>query len=260
MMDFSKYEWGLVLNGGGGKAAYQVGVLKALFEHKINDYITAVSGTSSGSLNMILFVNDDFETAKAAWDSVEKEDFLEISPDMIDFKEGLVSREGLISIFDRYIDFEKIRTSDKTMYATVSDYGENDCQKGVAKYYRLNYKSESDIKKILIASSALPIIYEPVIIDGHVCRDGGLTDNMPINPLYIEGIRHFIVVGLSDSTEINKEKYPGAEFLLIHPGKSIGNFFNGTLDFSRCGIETRMELGYLDAIRELEFYGKKRFI
>lgn len=30
MKDFSNEEWGLVLNGGGGKGSYQIGVFKAL--------------------------------------------------------------------------------------------------------------------------------------------------------------------------------------------------------------------------------------
>ena len=101
-----------------------------------------------------------------------------------------------------------------------------------------------------------PIIYEPIVINGNICRDGGLTDNMPIEPLYIEGIRHFIVVGLSENTEINKTKYPDAEFLLINPRYDIGNFIDGTLDFTSKGARKRMELGYIDAIRQLEFYGQ----
>ena len=58
---------------------------------------------------------------------------------------------------------------------------------------------------------------------------------MPIEPLYIEGIRHFIVVGLSENTEINNTKYPDAEFLLINPRYDIGNFIDGTLDFTTKG-------------------------
>lgn len=256
MMDFSDKEWGLVLNGGGGKGSYQVGVFKALFEHKINDYITSVSGTSSGALNSALFAHGDLDTAIKAWEAISPETILQISPDLIDFKEGLMSREGLLKIFDNYVDFNKISMSDKTVYAAVTSFGPTDSDEGIAKYYRLNYKPEKEIKDILLASSALPIIYSPVVIDGNICRDGGIKDNMPITPLYIEGIRHFIVVGLSEDTEIPYERFPDAEFLLIRPEESIGDFITGTLDFSKSGAKKRMELGYIDAIRRLEFYGK----
>lgn len=256
MKDFSNEEWGLVLNGGGGKGSYQIGVFKALFEHHINDCIIAVSGTSSGALNSVLFANGDLNVAVNAWQDITPKSFLQVSPEMVDFKEGLVPRDGLLDIFKRYIDFDVIRMSDKTIYATVTDFGPVDSGSGTAKYYRLNYKPANEIKDILLASSALPIIYEPIVINGNICRDGGLTDNMPIEPLYIEGIRHFIVVGLSENTEINKTKYPDAEFLLINPRYDIGNFIDGTLDFTSKGARKRMELGYIDAIRQLEFYGQ----
>lgn len=256
MKDFSNEEWGLVLNGGGGKGSYQIGVFKALFEHNINDYITAVSGTSSGALNSILFANGDLDVAVNAWQDISPKTFLQVSPEKVDFKEGLVPRDGLLDIFKRYIDFDVIRMCDKTIYATVTDFGPVDSGSGEARYYRLNYKPENEIKDILLASSALPIIYEPIVINGNICRDGGLTDNMPIEPLYIEGIRHFIVVGLSENTEINTERYPDAEFLLINPRSNIGDFIDGTLDFTVKGARKRMELGYIDAIRQLEFYGQ----
>lgn len=256
MIDFSKDEWGLVLCGGGGKGSYQIGVFKALFEHKINDYITSVSGTSSGALNTALFGYGSLETAKAAWEDISPSAMIQVAASMIDFKEGLVPRDGLLKIFDDYIDFNKLAMSEKTMYACVTDFGENDETEGEAKYYRLNYRPEQEIKDILLASSALPIIYEPVVLDGHVCRDGGPSDNMPIMPLYIEGIRHFIVVGLSEYSSIPMERFPDAEFLLIKPEESIGDFITGTLDFSSSGAKKRMELGYVDALRRLEFYGK----
>ena len=256
MKDFSEHEWGLVLAGGGGKGAYQIGVFKALAEHKINDYISMVAGSSVGALNAVLFAYDDMEMSTDLWEGISPKSFLKISPDMFDLKEGLASRSGLEELFDPYIDFEKIRMNEKTIYATVTDFGPNDEGNGVIKYYTLNYKPEAEIRDILLASSALPILYAPIRINGNICRDGGLTDNLPIQPLYIEGIRHFIVVGLSENTSIPYEKYPDAEFVLIKPEQYIGDLFDGTLDFSSKGAKRRMQIGYIDAVRCLEFYGE----
>ena len=58
-----KQKIGLVLGGGGGKGAYQVGVWKALREYKIEKYITHISATSIGSLNSLLFVNKELDKA-----------------------------------------------------------------------------------------------------------------------------------------------------------------------------------------------------
>ena len=256
MKDFSEHEWGLVLAGGGGKGAYQIGVFRALYERRISDYITMISGSSVGALNAVLFAYGDMEMATDLWEGISPKSFLQLSPDMFDMKEGLASREGLTEIFDTYIDFEKVRLNEKTIYTTVTDYGPDDMGNGVIKYYLLNYKPEKEIRDILLASSALPILYSPIRINGNVCRDGGLTDNMPIQPLYVEGIRHFIVVGLSENTRIPYEKYPDAEFVLIKPEQYIGDLFDGTLDFSSKGAKRRMQIGYIDAVRVLDFYGE----
>ena len=42
---------GLVLAGGGGKGAYQVGVLKVLQEQGLLQDVTAISGPSIGAVN-----------------------------------------------------------------------------------------------------------------------------------------------------------------------------------------------------------------
>ncbi|MGN0369148.1 MAG: patatin-like phospholipase family protein [Butyrivibrio sp.] len=253
MKDFSQNNWGLVLAGGGGKGAYQIGVFRALFEKGLDNYITAVSGASVGALNLVLFECNDIKMAESVWSGISYEQFLEISPEMIDFKEGLVSREGLLNILDNYVDLEIIRKSERRLMVSATEYDEYGMGKGKIKYFSLNYRTSEEIKNILLASSALPLVYEPVQIENKMYRDGGIRDNLPIEPLYVDGIRHFIVVGLSVGTKIPYEKYPDAEFIFIKPSNSIGDFWDGTLDFSKEGAKVRMELGYLDGMRTLEF-------
>ena len=52
---------GLVLSGGGGKGAYELGVWRALKELGISKYISVFSGTSIGAFNSILFAMDDID-------------------------------------------------------------------------------------------------------------------------------------------------------------------------------------------------------
>ena len=256
MKNFAENEWGLVLAGGGGKGAYQTGVFRALAEKKVDDYITAVSGASVGALNLALFAMKDINVAENVWKNISPEKFLDIEPDMIDMKEGFMSREGLLQIISDYIDLDMVSTSDMSLYAATTEYDENGMGDGKSRYFSLNYRSRKEITDILLASSALPAIYEPVCIDGKIHRDGGLRDNLPVAPLYAEGIRHFIVVGLSVGTQINYDRFEDAEFVFIKPKYSIGEFVDGTLDFTAEGAKKRMEIGYIDAIRELEFSDK----
>lgn len=246
-------QWGLVLNGGGGKGAYQIGVFKALKELGMDKNIMAVAGASVGALNTALWPFD-ISVCEQAWNSITPEKFIDIELEMLDKEEGLVSRDGLVEIMNKYVDMNVIRDYRYPLVASVTEYDENGEGVPEVRYMSLNGKSEEDIKNILLASSALPVIYEPVAMNGHKYRDGGLTDNLPVKPLYSIGIRHMIVVCLS-MEEPDLSAYPDVEFVVIKPSRSIGEFITGTLDFTPEGSALRMELGYIDGKRILQYYG-----
>ena len=76
---------GLVLDGGGGKGAYQIGVWKAMRETGIDKYIKAVSGASVGGLNAALFVQGDYEKAERIWTrDIEKINVLRLAESVRD--------------------------------------------------------------------------------------------------------------------------------------------------------------------------------
>ena len=54
---------GLAFSGGGGKGPYQIGVWRAMQELGLADSINAVSGTSVGALNAVLFAQKDLKKA-----------------------------------------------------------------------------------------------------------------------------------------------------------------------------------------------------
>ena len=60
--------YGLALEGGGAKGAYQIGAWKALREAGI--HFSAVSGTSVGALNGAMIVMDDLEKAENVWNNI----------------------------------------------------------------------------------------------------------------------------------------------------------------------------------------------
>ena len=59
-----KHKIGLVLGGGGGKGAFQVGVWKALCEYKLDKKISCMSGSSIGALNSVLFSQKNINNKK----------------------------------------------------------------------------------------------------------------------------------------------------------------------------------------------------
>ena len=60
--------YGLALEGGGAKGAYQIGAWKALREAGIR--FSAVSGTSVGALNGAMIVMDDLQKAEDVWNNI----------------------------------------------------------------------------------------------------------------------------------------------------------------------------------------------
>lgn len=240
---------GLVLSGGGGKGAYQVGVLKALAENGVLDDVTAISGASIGAVNALLYAMEDIELMYKAWEEIEMETIFDVNLEMLSQNRYYFSRDEMLSMISKYIDFEKIKSGKYTIYNSIAKIvpGQEAME---VEYRRLQDYDEETIKKILLASTALPIIYEAVEIDGNYYRDGGICDNTPIQPLYDAGIRQFIVIGLSHGT-YDFSKWPDADFILINPSQDIGSSILGTINFTDYAIEYREMLGYKDGLRSI---------
>ena len=259
---------GLVLAGGGGKGAYHIGVWRALRQYGIDKNIGSISGTSVGALNAVLFAMGDYDLAENIWLNLSYDKVLSVSKQKLISSlmslglggirlsvavlgamsgAGFFTRKGLTEIMSR-LNFDSLRYSDKKFFAGVYNLS-----KLQMEYLPLNSQSDERIKKILLASSALPIIYPPEKIDDCSYIDGGISDNVPVKPLYQSGCQIIFAVHLSRDSLINNiQSYGDAKIYEIVPSSDQGNILTGTLDFSREGIRQRMQLGYEDTCRILE--------
>ena len=154
---------------------------------------------------------------------------------------GYFSRKGLIEIIDEYIDLNELSKMEFPIYATCVELPLFE-----TRYFKLNGYDTETIKKILLATSAIPIIFPKEEIEGKYYYDGGIKDNSPITPLYEEGCTDIIVIHLK-ADEILKDRREGVNIYEICPQEDLGNFFKGTLDFSIEGAYRRIEQGYRDA-------------
>lgn len=68
---------GLVLSGGGGKGAYEIGCWRALCESGVR--IGAVSGTSVGALNAALVAQGDLDEARELWSQITAKDVFKLT-------------------------------------------------------------------------------------------------------------------------------------------------------------------------------------
>lgn len=256
---------GLVLAGGGGRGSYQIGVWKALRDLGIDKYIGGVSGTSIGALNSILFLQGDIKKAEEVWSSISMEKILPtdsldlmargmllaIGTKKLNFikkymprtlEAGNISRQGLLDILDQYVDFHKIINEKRTCYVACSELPDIK-----PKYFKVNNHNEDEIKNILLATSAIPIIYESKKVQESKYLDGGITDNIPIQPLYGEGYNIIIVVHLCKNSIIQRECFPNSRIIEIKP-MDMNNTVSETLDFTIDGSKKRIRQGYDDCI------------
>ena len=260
---------GLVLAGGGSRGAYQIGVWKALIELGIDKYVEVVSGTSIGALNAVLFLQGDYNLAEDIWNNLTKDEIMPLEekdlivkgilfflgaknmsfikkyiPNVV--KGGTISREGLNDILEK-IDFDKIKNSKVKGYATCTSIPEIKAQ-----YFNINEHSVEDIKKILYATSAVPLVYDSPVIEDISYLDGGIVDNIPIQPVYGESCDIIIIVQLEANIIIDRDMYPNTNIIEINSAEGEGPDLKGMMDFDTDAIRKRITKGYKDTIYKIK--------
>lgn len=272
-LDLTK-EYGLVLEGGGAKGSYQIGVWKALREAGI--HIRGIAGTSVGSLNGALICMDDLEKAEYIWENItysqvmdlpqqwmqfmETRDFSKLTPsDMLSqakqfLKDGGVDITPLKELLDSAVDEDKIRRSPRELY--VSTYSITD-RKGMSVDVR--QAPRGAIRDMLLASSYLPV-FKPEKLQGKRFMDGGGFNNVPIDVLMDRGYKDIIVIriyGIGFDRGRFLKIPEDVNVITIAPRQNLG----GILEFDKKKAKRNIKLGYFDAIRQLEgLYGKHYYI
>lgn len=280
-LDRIDHRIGLVLDGGGAKGAYQIGVWRALRETGLEKYVTDIAGTSVGGLNAALFVKGDLEEAKSIWEN-------EISSIQLTRIQLCVSELIRKHLPDMSFLGETKEYHDRPMncfITTCNVSGNHDdydmvIEDGVIKkiifgkavYFNLRALSSDERSKainnaaipkdFLLATSALPFLCPARKIEDHYYIDGGLANNSPVYPL-LEATKcdTIIVIHLdSDVPSFKKERdYNGVavlknedvSILNIVPSQDAHHFW-GTLDFRRETAVSLMELGYRDTKNAFE--------
>ncbi|GAK85910.1 phospholipase patatin family [Vibrio ponticus] len=252
---------GLVLSGGGGKGAYEVGVWRAMEQLGLAKDIAAVSGTSVGALNAALFAQGDLTKAENAWLSMKPSDVLSIdlkgivaalikggivvSPAIMSVVKtlamsGVFSRDGLHRIIKEYLDEATVKQRGVPCYVCATKL-----PLFKATYFSLQEYRQETIEDILLASSAIPIIFPKQVVQGDLYLDGFIRDNTPIKPLVEEGCNIIIAVMLSRSDLLPIDKYPDCKIIPIYPQEHPG----GALSFTQSA--EKMQRGYDDAMAVL---------
>ncbi|MBX2981703.1 MAG: patatin-like phospholipase family protein [Flavobacteriales bacterium] len=246
---------GLVLSGGGVRGVAHIGVIKALEEHGIHpEYI---SGASSGAIVGAFYAaGHGWEDTLGFFRSVSLftwGNYAHGKPGMLDadkFREG----------FEKYFPDDRFEALQKKLFVVASDI-----VKGRSRVFH-----EGPLIRTLLASSAVPGVFSPVVIDDSLYSDGGITNNFPVEPLlapcdriigvFVNPLKQVTAHELRSSFAVLErafsmdrssrsiQKFDDCD-LIISP-ESLSAF--GT--FSTKHVDAIFRIGYEAALRKLEEY------
>lgn len=187
-MSDKKFKTGLVLSGGGARGFAHLGVLQALNESGI--YPEIISGTSAGAIIGSLYAdgNKPYDILNLFKQNSRLDYFSLTMP-----KEGLLQITGLIKILQENLKAKTFEELKIPLFVSATDLNNG----------RIVYFSEGDLLRPVIASASIPVLFKPLLIDKILYVDGGVMDNLPIDPIdkkcdYIIG-SYVNPIGIEDS-------------------------------------------------------------
>ena len=285
---------GVVLSGGGAKGAAHIGVLKYLEELGIPvDY---VAGTSMGSiigglyalgyspdelavliadLNWSEYVGNSIDRAAMSPEMRRRSSTTNINipfslggyisektktPPVNLFPSAFVNNTALINLFnDLCVGYQKnMDFNDLPIpFACVA----TDIKTGEEVVIR-----RGSVPTAMRASMAIPGVFSPIVMDGHLLVDGGLTNNFPADVLQDMGADIIIGVEVPSKNEIDGEEAPSLPELVqilisnavntkrkenrnrcdVYIAPDITGY--NTLSFTHDAIDTLVQRGYRKAV------------
>lgn len=159
---------GIVLSGGGIRGIAHLGVLKALQDKGVK--IAMITGTSAGAIVGALFANNipPYEALKIF---IGTKLFKFIRP--VFRSPALLNLEAAYPLFKTYLPHDSFSGLKIPLTVTATDFNEG----------KLVYFSEGDLIRKVLASSCIPGVFNPIMIEGKFYVDGGVLNNFPIQPL-----------------------------------------------------------------------------
>lgn len=159
---------GLVLSGGAVRGIAHLGVLQAMEEAGIKPDV--ISGVSAGAIAAAFYAD-----GYAPYEILD----LFASQRMRDFirpalsKGGFLKTGGLLKFMNKYLRHQRVEDLNVPVFLTVSNLTTG----------RAEYHHQGNLLRLVLASSAIPVLFRPVAVNACLCVDGGLLDNMPWRPI-----------------------------------------------------------------------------
>ena len=178
-------KYALVLGGGGGKGAYEVGVWKALIETGLAKFFSLTVGTSVGALNAAFFAQGKLDEAYTVWKTIDADIILSKNRNF-SLRDALYNQEGLRELIEKhlgefseeinaYVCCSRILSSSTDI--TFLDTDREETYEAV--FAHLNKLKRSECVSYMLASSSIPFIYGKVEINGKFSGSGKHPARLP---------------------------------------------------------------------------------
>ena len=261
---------GLILSGGGARAAYQVGVLMAIADlvpRGTRNPFPVICGTSAGALNAAAIASNAHNYRMAVkglervWanltpDQVYRTDFGTFLKSLLRWwlsgvltgstpvHSSLLDSTPLRRLLSLVIDFQKIQHSIdrgdvRALSITASSYATGESVsffQGQAdleewtRARRLGRRTRIQVEHLL-ASSAIPILFPSVAVHDRYYGDGAVRQLAPVSPALHLGADKVLVVGVSGNAAGGRQReIAGYPSLAQVLGHILNSVFVDTLE------------------------------
>lgn len=244
-MTQDKKKTGLILSGGGARAAYQVGVLMAIADlvpRGTRNPFPIISGTSAGAINAAALAAQAHNYRMAVrglervWanitvDQVYRTDVYSFAKSIMRWffttlvsgstpvNSALLDSRPLHKLLSMVVNFQHIqealdRGDLQALSITASSYASGEsvaffqAQPHLQEWTRarrLGRRSEIAVNHLL-ASSAIPILFPAQEVEGRYYGDGAVRQLAPASPALHLGAERLLVIGVSGNTSAMRQR------------------------------------------------------
>jgi len=178
----------LALSGGAARGYAHIGVIRELINNGFK--INAIAGTSMGAIVGAMFAANKLDEYEKWVKGLYQHDIINLLGFSI--KGGLLKTDKLFNVLGEIIGQNTLIEDLPIKFCAV-------CVDIISK--REVWFQEGNLLFAIKASSAIPSIFYPVEVDGHLYVDGGILNNLPVGALRNTHSDYIIAVDVNSNVK-----------------------------------------------------------
>lgn len=211
----------LVLSGGGSRCVFSLGVIKYLEEKGIS--ISAISGSSGGAIvGSLIASGKSSEEALELIESINYKKAVKFNY----FRNGLFHLKKAKELYEELIEVKELSELKIKMFITAVDLA-----KGEIVYF-----DRGNIASLVMASSSLFPIFTPYEYENRLYIDGGVMNNLPIEPLQ-DRDEKILAINVNPLIELHRSRWRFSQTLK----RSLYLMFNANMQVRKDKVDFYLE-------------------